>query len=250
MVRKDMAQQHGLRCPRKRKNSSTIPFVVQQYRATRPKTTQAMHADPVLGPAIKAKRLRSLKATQDKRTRTKWRHALRHPLFVAYPKRVEAMLPEGNNLRYIDRLETIDAIDKTGTIEQKKRCLRNLILDGSSAILPKFYRKGCAEDGIRYPGDGGPDHQVETDHESDELEEDPEIEKQKEQHAPEKKPRRPRDPEKRRLAARKWAEKDRKINPNRLADRIAKMNEEELAINLAKRRASRSKATNRKDPSW
>jgi hypothetical protein len=84
MVRKDMAQQHGLRCPRKRKNSSTIPFVVQQYRATRPKTTQAMHADPVLGPAIKAKRLRSLKATQDKRTRTKCRHALRHPLFVAY----------------------------------------------------------------------------------------------------------------------------------------------------------------------
>jgi hypothetical protein len=127
--------------------------------------------------------------------------------------------------------------------------LRNLILNGSSAILPKFYRKGCAEVGIRYPGDRGPDPQVKIDHESDEEEEDPEIEKQKEQHAPEKKSRRPRDPEKRRLAAGKWAEKDRKINPNRLADRIAKMNEEELAINLAKRRASRSKAINRKDPS-
>jgi hypothetical protein len=134
---------------------------------------------------------------------------LKASLVCSIPKKVEAMLPEGNNLRYIDRLEKIDAIDKTGTIEQKKRCLRNLILNRSSVILPKFYRKGCAEDGIRYRGDGGPDPQVETDHESNEEEEDPEIEKQKEQHAPKKKPRRPRDPEKRRLAARKGAEKDR-----------------------------------------
>lgn len=198
-----------------------------------------MHADPVLGQAIKAKRLCSLKATQGKRTRTKWRHPLRHPLFVAYRKIVEAMLPEGNNLQHIDRLIKIDGINKTGTTEWKKRCLRNLILNGSSAVLPKFYRNGRAEDGMRYPCDGGPDPQVETDHKSNEEEEDPEIEKQKEEHAPKKKPRRPRDPEKRRLAARKWAEKDRKINQNRLADRMAKMNEEESAIYVAKWRTSK-----------
>ena len=38
---------------------------------------------------------------------------------------------------------------KIGTIEQKKRCLRNLTLQGISAIVPKLYRKGCAEDGFR-----------------------------------------------------------------------------------------------------
>ena len=90
------------------------PIRSPAYRATRSKTIRAMHANPVLSPAIKTKRLRSLKATQDKRTLTKWRHALRHPFFVAYRKKVEAMLPEGNNLRHIDRLEKSDAIDKTG----------------------------------------------------------------------------------------------------------------------------------------
>jgi len=54
------------------------------HRATLSKAARARHADPVLGPAIKAKRLRTLKATHDKRTRTKWRHALRDPLFVVY----------------------------------------------------------------------------------------------------------------------------------------------------------------------
>jgi len=59
------------------------------------------------------------------------------------------MLPGGNNLRHIDRLKEIDAIDKTGTTEQKKRCFRKIILNGRSAILPYFYRKGRGEDGIR-----------------------------------------------------------------------------------------------------
>ena len=97
-----------------------------------------------------------------------------------------------------------------------------------------------------YPGDRCPGSQVEAGHESDEEGEYPEIEKQKEQHAPKKKPRRPRDPETR-PAARKWAEQDGKINPNRPAHRTAKMNEEGLVINLAKRRASRSKTINREE---
>lgn len=109
---------------------------------------------------------------------------------------------------------------------------------------------------------GVPDPQVETDHESDEEEEDPEIKKQKEQRAPKKKPRRPRHPEKRRLAAIKWAEKDRKINPNRLADRITKMDEEEVAARFElvgsgtwstiayQTRISASHNSTREDPSW
>jgi hypothetical protein len=176
------------------------------YRAEKSKISLAIHADPVLGPASKAKRLRSLKVSSDKRTRTKWRHALRDPLFVAYREKVGAMLPEGNNLRHIDRLQGIDAINKTGTIKQKKRCLRNVIFNGRSAILPRFYRKGCAEDGVRYPGDGSLDPQVQTDHGSDEEGEDLEIEQQEEEHAPKKKPNRPRDLVKRRLAARTWIE--------------------------------------------
>lgn len=173
------------------------------YRAKKSKISLAIHADPMLGPAPKAKRLRSLKVSSDKRTHTKWRHALRDPLFVAYREEVGAMLREGNNLRHIDRLQEIGAINNTGTIKQKKRCLRNVVLNGRSATLPRFYRKGCAEDGVRYPGDGGPDPQVQTDRESDEKGEDPEIEQQEGEHAPKKKPNRPRDLVKRRLAVRK-----------------------------------------------
>ena len=120
------------------------------YRAEKSKILLVIHADPVLGPVSKAKRLRSLKVSSDKRTRTKWRHALRDPLFVAYREKVGAMLREGNNLRHVDRSQEIDAINKTGTIKQKKRCLRNVIFNGRSAILPRFYRKGCAENGVRY----------------------------------------------------------------------------------------------------
>lgn len=83
------------------------------------------------------------------------------------------MLREGNDLRHIDCLQEIDEINKTGTIKQKKKCSRNAIFNGRSAILPRFYRNGCAGDGVRYPGDGGPDPQVQTDHESDEEGEDP-----------------------------------------------------------------------------
>jgi hypothetical protein len=183
------------------------------YQAKKSKISLAIHADPVLGPASKAKRLSSLEVSSDKRTRTKWRHALRDPLFVAYPEKVGATLREGNNLRHVDRLQEIDKLNKTGTIKQKK-CLRNAIFNGRSAILRRFYSKGCAEDRFRYPGDGGPDPQVQTDHESDEGE-DPEIEQQEEEYAPKKKHNRPRDLVKRRLATRKWAQKHARINPTR-----------------------------------
>jgi len=141
------------------------------------------------------------------------------------------MLPEGNSPQHIDRLHEMDAINKTGTIKQKQKCLRNVIFDGRSAILPKFYRKGCAEDGVRDPGDEGPDPQVQTDHESDEEGEDPKFEQQEEEHTPMKKPNRPRDLVKRRVAARKWAQKDTRINPTRRITRKrawgARMSEEE-----------------------
>jgi len=141
------SQRHGpaLRCPRHSKNYSTIPFVVPHMGPKNRKISLAIHADPVCGPVSKAKRLRSLAVSSDTRTRTKWRHALRDSSFVAYREKVGAMPREGNYLRLIDRLQEIEAINKTGTIKQKKRCLRNVIFNGRWAILPRFYRKGRAE---------------------------------------------------------------------------------------------------------
>src|SRR2546423_798459 len=110
-------------------------------RAQLSKSQREVSNDPIRGPATQAKRLSSLKVTSDRRVRTKWRHALRHPLFLAYRERVNAMPPEGTRHRHKDRLRQIDAIDKAGTTEQKRKCLRNIIFNGKSAILPHFYRK-------------------------------------------------------------------------------------------------------------
>jgi hypothetical protein len=64
------------------------------------------------------------------------------------------------------RLRHIDDIDKTGTIEQKRKCLKDVIC---KTFLPVFYsHQFPSQNGVRYPGDGGPDPQVETDYESDE----------------------------------------------------------------------------------
>jgi hypothetical protein len=49
-----------------------------------------------------------------------------------------------------------------GTEAEKKKFLTNTL----EFILPRFYSSQCKM-GKRYPGDGGPDPQVETDHESD-----------------------------------------------------------------------------------
>lgn len=123
----------------------------------------------VLGPgnadATAAKTdLAAKKAITDRRVRTRWRHAMRHPLLVAYRKKVEAMDHAGLKLFHEDRLKEIDEIGKRGTLEQQRKCLKN-ITDPKTGILPRFYST-LSKDVTRYPGDGGPDPQVETDHES------------------------------------------------------------------------------------
>lgn len=64
---------------------------------------------------------------------------------------------------------------------------------------------------------------METDHESTEEEVSQEISRLVDQYSPKARPKRPRDPEKRRLASRKWAQKDRKASPDRLAKRRVKV---------------------------
>ncbi|KAJ3526570.1 hypothetical protein NM208_g11126 [Fusarium decemcellulare] len=111
------------------------------------------------------------KIITQRRVQTRWRHAMRHPNLTAYRKTVDAMNESNIKLRLQDRLKNMDEIDKKGSIEQKKRCLEGFLAHGQKGILPGFYSV-ARKDGIRYPGDGGPDPQVETDHESVEGEAD------------------------------------------------------------------------------
>jgi hypothetical protein len=53
----------------------------------------------------------------ERRIRTKWRHAVRHPDLAAYRKKVEAMDQSNIKLGLEDRLKEIDEIDKRGSIE-------------------------------------------------------------------------------------------------------------------------------------
>jgi hypothetical protein len=108
-------------------------------RAKRSKSLKELLNDPVRGTALKAKRSHTRKINSNKRIRTKWRHAMKDPLFVAYRKKVEAMGLEGRNFQHIDRLQKIDEIDQTGTLEQKEMCLTTVICKRGSGILPHFY---------------------------------------------------------------------------------------------------------------
>jgi hypothetical protein len=109
-------------------------------------------------PAIRDKIIRTRKATSNERIRTKWRHAMRDPLFLAWREKVEVLPPEGNtNQSRIDRLREIDEINKRGTIEQKRRCLKDFLCNSRRGILPRFYSSNRFKEGVRYPGDGGPD---------------------------------------------------------------------------------------------
>src|SRR5271154_2843765 len=139
------------------------------------------------------------KVITNRRVRTRWRHAMRHPLLIAYRKKVEAMDHAGFKLFHEDRLKEIDEIGRRGTLEQKKKCLKN-ITDPKTGILPRFY-SARSKDGMRYPGDGGLDPQVETDHESVEGE-DITTEPQ-EAYVPNR-PRRGRHRENRRHTDRLW----------------------------------------------
>ena len=68
-------------------------------------------------------------------------------------------------------MEKIDEIDMSGTDEEKRKILLNLLRQ-KNVVIPQFYDKRFCRNGLRYPGDGGPDPQVETDHESEEDKED------------------------------------------------------------------------------
>ena len=109
----------------------------------------------------------NVRAVTRQRIRTKWRHAMRHPNLAAYRKDVEATEESNVRLYFQDRLRIIDEIDERGSIEQKKNCLTWVLTDPQHGILLRFYSVK-SRSGMRYPGDRGPNPQVETDHESTE----------------------------------------------------------------------------------
>lgn len=148
---------------------------------------------------LASRALSNKKVITDRRVRTRLRHAMRHPLLVAYRKKVEAMDHAEFKLFHEDRLKEIDDIGKRGALEQKRKCLLN-ITDPRAGILPRFY-SARSKDGMRYPGDGGPDPQVETDHESVEGEDI--TTKPQEDYVPNR-PRRGRHRENRRHTDRLW----------------------------------------------
>ena len=54
--------------------------------------TRALYADPIAGPVLRARISHTLRERGNKKARTKWRHALRHPLTLEYRTKLEAML--------------------------------------------------------------------------------------------------------------------------------------------------------------
>jgi hypothetical protein len=55
------------------------PETGQALRNVLSKAQSALHSDPVLGPLRRAQMADLQRSIWDKRTRTKWRHAMRHP---------------------------------------------------------------------------------------------------------------------------------------------------------------------------
>ena len=136
--------------------------------------TRALYADPIAGPVLRARISHTLRERGNKKARTKWRHALRHPLTLEYRKKVGAMLPGSREYKVANkRIQEIDRINVMGTEAGKKKFLTNTL----KFFLPRFYSSQC-KTGKRYPGDGGPDPQVETDHESDKKWEDLQLQQQ------------------------------------------------------------------------
>jgi hypothetical protein len=124
------------------------------YQAKISESRRDLFDDPVRGPALRAKISSTKQATGNKRTRTRWRHAMRDPLTAAYRRDVIAM-PTGALKTFAEkRLRHIDDIDKTGTIEQKWKCLKDVIC---KTFLPFYSHLFPSQNGVRYPGDGGPD---------------------------------------------------------------------------------------------
>ena len=90
---------------------------------------------------------------------------MRHPNLAAYRKEVKALDESHIKLAYQDRLKEVDEIDKHESIEQKRVCLVNCLVRRTYGILPMFY-SSTTKTGIRYPDDGRPGPEVETDRES------------------------------------------------------------------------------------
>jgi hypothetical protein len=108
-----------------------------------------------------------VRAVTRQQVKTKWRDAMMHPNLANYRNSIEASKESNTKLYFQDHLRIIDEINERGSIEQKKNCLARVLTHPQHGILPKFYSIRL-KSGVRYPGDGGPDPQVETDHDSTE----------------------------------------------------------------------------------
>lgn len=117
-------------------------------------------------PNVRIRRfLASKKTITERRIKTKWRHALRHPKLAAYRKEVEALDGSHIKLARQDRLREMDELNERGSIEQKRVFLEHVLVKRKKGILPMSYSKKT-KTGIRYPGDGGPGPEMDTDYES------------------------------------------------------------------------------------
>lgn len=117
-------------------------------------------------PNVRIRRFYASKKTiTERRIKTKWRHALRHPKLAAYRKEVEALDESHIKLARQDRLREMDEINERGSIEQKRVFLEHVLVKRNKGILPMFYSKKT-KTGTRYPGDEGPGPEMDTDYES------------------------------------------------------------------------------------
>ena len=81
------------------------------------------------------------KITTERRIKTKWRHALRHPKLATYRKEVEALDESHIKFARQDRLRKMDEINERGSIEQKRVFLKQVLVKRKKGILPVFYSK-------------------------------------------------------------------------------------------------------------
>jgi len=146
------------------------PETGQELRNVLSKAQSALHSDPVLGPLRRAQMADLQRSIWDKRTRTKWRHAMRHPLMAAYRQRLNSLDITKRERNFIrKRLNRIDEINKSGTTLEMRQFLLDVICAKKNKwIVPPFYHPSVSKNGVRYPGDGGPEEgAVQTDYESD-----------------------------------------------------------------------------------
>ena len=136
------------------------------HRAAISKSQRDLRDVLVRGLALRAKMSRTKQAVGDKSTRTKWRHAIIDPLLAA-DRRDVIVMPTGLLKTFAEkRLRHIDHIDKKGTIEQKRKFLKDVIC---KQIFTSFLFSSVSwPEWSQVSWRWGPEPQVQTDHESDE----------------------------------------------------------------------------------